>query len=101
MIRQVRAVNWKFIGDALPTFVTIAAIPLTYSVAYGVISRLFVYMVLNGAIYIMNMVSRGAGIQPLDANLGKYWTWRVGELNPPWFVRVVEGGVEMESEMEI
>lgn len=38
MIRQVTAVNWGYIGDAVPSFVTIAFIPFSYSVAYGLIA---------------------------------------------------------------
>lgn len=38
MIRQVTAVNWGYIGDAIPSFVTIAFIPFSYSVAYGLIA---------------------------------------------------------------
>lgn len=38
MIRQVTAVNWRYAGDAIPSFVTIAFIPFSYSVAYGLIA---------------------------------------------------------------
>lgn len=38
MIRQVTAVNWRYVGDAIPSFVTIAFIPFSYSVAYGLIA---------------------------------------------------------------
>lgn len=38
MIRQVTAVNWSYIGDAIPSFITIAFIPFSYSVAYGLIA---------------------------------------------------------------
>jgi AGZA family xanthine/uracil permease-like MFS transporter len=38
MIRQVVSINWKYAGDAIPSFVTLAMIPFTYSVAYGLIA---------------------------------------------------------------
>ena len=38
MIRQVTQINWKYIGDAIPAFVTLAFIPFSYSVAYGLIA---------------------------------------------------------------
>lgn len=44
MIRQVVAVNWGYIGDALPSFVTICFIPFSYSVAYGLIALVFYYL---------------------------------------------------------
>lgn len=38
MIRQVTRINWNYIGVAIPSFVTIAFIPFSYSVAYGLIA---------------------------------------------------------------
>ncbi len=38
MIRQVTRINWSYIGDAIPSFVTLAMIPFSYSCAYGLIS---------------------------------------------------------------
>lgn len=33
MIRNVREINWDYIGDAVPAFLTIIIIPLTYKYA--------------------------------------------------------------------
>jgi xanthine/uracil/vitamin C permease (AzgA family) len=33
MIRNVREINWDYIGDAIPAFLTIIMIPLTYKYA--------------------------------------------------------------------
>lgn len=38
MMRQVSSINWGYVGDAVPAFVTLALMPLTYSVAYGLIA---------------------------------------------------------------
>jgi len=38
MIRQVTCVNWSYIGDAIPSFVTIVFIPYSFSVAYGLMA---------------------------------------------------------------
>jgi AGZA family xanthine/uracil permease-like MFS transporter len=38
MIRQVTRINWNYIGDAVPSFVTLTFIPFSYSVAYGLIA---------------------------------------------------------------
>lgn len=38
MIRQVTQVNWRYIGDALPSFIVMTFIPFSYSVAYGLIA---------------------------------------------------------------
>ncbi|TVY82783.1 putative xanthine/uracil permease [Lachnellula suecica] len=90
MMRQVTAVNWAFIGDALPAFVTIVAMPFTYSVAYGLIAGLFTYTLLNGLIYLTRKVS-GGKIQPPDAENAEYWTYKPSGSHPPWFLRVGQG----------
>lgn len=38
MIRQITEINWRYIGDVLPSFVVITFIPFSYSVAYGLIA---------------------------------------------------------------
>jgi AGZA family xanthine/uracil permease-like MFS transporter len=38
MMRQIVFVNWKYIGDAVPAFVTLMFMPFSYSVAYGLIA---------------------------------------------------------------
>jgi AGZA family xanthine/uracil permease-like MFS transporter len=90
MMRQVTSVNWAYIGDALPAFVTIACMPLTYSVAYGLIAGLLTYTVLNGSIYLTKVASRGR-IHPPDADAAEYWTYKPGTNNPPWFIRAAHG----------
>jgi len=32
MMRQISAVNWNYIGDAIPAFVTLMMIPFSYSI---------------------------------------------------------------------
>jgi hypothetical protein len=92
MMRQVTSINWRYIGDAVPAFVTLAFVPLSYSVAYGLIayvlfldysilihpvltigSGLFSYTALNGLIYLTKLASRGR-IMPPDADMAEYWT---------------------------
>jgi adenine/guanine/hypoxanthine permease len=38
MMRQVVSINWTYIGDAVPAFVTLMFIPFSYSIAYGLIA---------------------------------------------------------------
>ncbi|KJK95405.1 hypothetical protein H633G_00695 [Metarhizium anisopliae BRIP 53284] len=88
MIRQITQVNWYYIGDVLPSFVVMALIPFTYSVAYGLIAGIFVYTILNGLVGIVVYVS-GGRIEPREYDLKEYWTWK-GVGRPPWFVRVLK-----------
>jgi AGZA family xanthine/uracil permease-like MFS transporter len=99
MMRQVVAVNWSFVGDAIPAFVTIATMPFTYSVAYGLIAGLFTYTVLNGLIYITKVVSRGK-IQPPDADSAEYWTYKPDGGHMPWFIRAARGKLSMTGKRE-
>lgn len=73
MMRQVSNINWSYIGDAIPSFVTLMFIPFGYSAAYGLIAGLMVYTGLNGMIYITKLVSRGR-IVPDDEDHREYWT---------------------------
>ncbi|KAK3175789.1 hypothetical protein K4F52_010000 [Lecanicillium sp. MT-2017a] len=38
MIRQITQINWRYIGDVLPSFVVMTFIPFSYSAAYGLIA---------------------------------------------------------------
>jgi AGZA family xanthine/uracil permease-like MFS transporter len=73
MMRQISNINWSYIGDAIPAFVTIMFIPFGYSAAYGLIAGLMVYTGLNGMIYITKVVS-GGRIVPDDEDNREYWT---------------------------
>jgi AGZA family xanthine/uracil permease-like MFS transporter len=90
MMRQVTNVNWTYWGDALPAFVTIATMPLSYSVAYGLIAGLFTYTVLNGLIWITDRASGGRW-QPPDFDNKEYWTAMPKGGTLPWFVRFTQG----------
>ncbi|KAH8888792.1 hypothetical protein GQ53DRAFT_783495 [Thozetella sp. PMI_491] len=86
MIRQVTKINWAYIGDALPSVVTLTFIPFSYSVAYGLIAGLFTYAGLNVVVWIIMKVT-GERIVPKDYELKEYWTWKpAGE--KPWIIRV-------------
>ncbi|KAK2592920.1 hypothetical protein QQS21_009365 [Conoideocrella luteorostrata] len=88
MIRQITQVNWYYIGDVLPSFVVMAFIPFSYSVAYGLIAGILVYTVLNGLVAIVVFLSRGR-LEPREYDLKEYWTWK-GSGRPPWFLRAMK-----------
>jgi len=39
--------------QAIPAFVTIVLMPLTYSIAYGIVGGLFSYAIINGCDYLI------------------------------------------------
>ncbi|KAF2463177.1 uncharacterized protein BDR25DRAFT_337990 [Lindgomyces ingoldianus] len=84
MMRQIVNVNWRYIGDALPAFVTVMFIPFGYSAAYGLIAGLMTYVSLNGLVWATKFISRGY-IVPDDADHQEYWSIKPhGRL--PWFI---------------
>lgn len=38
MLKGVLAINWNYVGDAIPAFVTLMFMPFSYSIAYGLIA---------------------------------------------------------------
>lgn len=101
MMRQITAINWRYIGDAIPAFVTVMFIPFSYSTAYGLIasvssisscyscyplryyeyesncsSGVLIYLVLNGLIWAVKFLSRGK-IVPGDADSREYWSCKL------------------------
>ncbi|KAK2072283.1 hypothetical protein P8C59_006645 [Phyllachora maydis] len=81
MVRQVTRINWIYVGDAVPSFVTLALIPFTYSVAYGLIGGIFCYVTLNFSIWFLIRVT-GGKITPTDFEKKEYWTWKPAGKQP-------------------
>jgi len=47
MMRSVVEIDWEDMRQAIPAFVTMILMPLTYSIAYGLIGGIGTYIVLN------------------------------------------------------
>lgn len=100
MMRQVTVINWRYIGDAVPAFVTLLFMPFSYSVAYGLIAGIMTYVALNSLLYLTKLLTRGR-IVPADEDHREYWTWKPsGTL--PWFMRMVSDpkGFFMQQDMK-
>lgn len=87
MVRQVVAINWRYIGDAVPAFVTIIFVPMSYSTAYGLLAGIMTYIALNVPIMLTRWISRGR-IVPADEESREYWSYRPGG-SSPWFISTV------------
>ncbi|KAL3419895.1 xanthine/uracil permease [Phlyctema vagabunda] len=91
MASAAKEINWKYIGDSLPAFLTLAIMPFTYSIAYGLIAGVTSYTLINGIIGIVGYVSKGR-VVPADIEFKEPWTWKIqGGLLPAW-VRRAAGG---------
>lgn len=91
MATSCKDINWGYLGDAVPAFLTIALMPFTYSVAYGLIAGICSYILLNFAAWLIEMAS-GGRITPPEINQKDPWTWKFeGGVLPPWLLRAAHG----------
>jgi len=91
MARACTDINWRYIGDSIPAFLTLAIMPFTYSIAYGLIAGIVSYTILNSGAWIMMKLS-GGRIVPHDYEMKDYWTYKVrGGLLPAWLRRLARG----------
>ena len=91
MARACTDINWRYIGDSIPAFLTLAIMPFTYSIAYGLITGIIVYTILNTGAWLI-MKASGGRIQPHDYEQKDYWTYKVrGGVLPRWLKRACKG----------
>ncbi|KAK9458600.1 permease family-domain-containing protein [Lipomyces oligophaga] len=96
MMTAVTEINWVYIGDAIPAFLTIAVMPFTYSISYGLIAGIISYMILNIFAYSLDKLS-GGRIVPHNYEKRDGWNWKIASMAtddddlvflPPWLVRL-------------
>lgn len=91
MCKAAADINWKYIGDAIPAFLTIALMPFTYSIAYGLIGGIMSYILLNTGVWLVEKAS-GQRIKPKDKEYKEFWTYKLpGGVFPPWLKRAAKG----------
>ncbi|KAF8896859.1 xanthine/uracil permease [Gymnopilus junonius] len=88
MIRNVLEVNWHYVGDGVPAFLTLIIIPLTYNIAYGVIAGILSYILLNGIPLAIRKAS-GGRIVPNDYDMSEAWVIPPGGILPPWLNKLL------------
>jgi AGZA family xanthine/uracil permease-like MFS transporter len=91
MAQSAKDINWKYLGDAIPAFLTIAIMPFSYSIAYGLIAGIMSYIIINTLVFIIEK-SSGGRLVPLNKEDKEPWTWRIpGGFLPPWLNRLMSG----------
>lgn len=91
MVQAVTEINWKYLGDSLPAFVTIAIMPFTYSIADGLIAGICLYILINTLVWVVEKASGGL-IVPPNKELKEPWSWKTeGGILPPWIGRLAKG----------
>ncbi|KLO07302.1 hypothetical protein SCHPADRAFT_945397 [Schizopora paradoxa] len=94
MVRNVREINWDYVGDAIPAFLTLLMIPLTYNIAYGVIAGVGSYLLLNLVPAFIRKVTNGRIAPPLYI-LGEKWEVPPGGFLPVWMRNVARGNMHI------
>ncbi|KUI74513.1 hypothetical protein VM1G_10073 [Cytospora mali] len=91
MVKSVTEINWRYPGDSIPAFVTIALMPFTYSIADGLIAGVCTYIVLNTTVWVLEKVS-GGRIVPPNKHEKEPWSYKIpGGVLPPWMRRLTKG----------
>ncbi|KAJ6120472.1 hypothetical protein N7523_004752 [Penicillium sp. IBT 18751x] len=91
MAKAAADINWRYPGDAIPAFLTIAIMPFTYSIAYGLIAGICSYICLNSIAWILEKIS-GGRIVPPNKEESDPWSWKLpGGFFPPWLKRAASG----------
>lgn len=58
MMKAVTEIQWDDMKQAIPAFITMILIPLTYSVAYGMIGGIGTYIILNLSDWVMFLMKK-------------------------------------------
>lgn len=90
MTASVVEINWRYIGDAIPAFLTIILMPFTYSIADGLIGGICSYILINTVVWLIKLASRGKIIPP-NYHEKEQWENPKGGLAPPWATRLFQG----------
>lgn len=93
MTKSVTEINFNYIGDSIPAFLTLAMMPLTYNIAYGLLGGLLAAVVINGTVYIVEKLSGGRLVPPNKNEKDPVMAFRMGPQGegvlPPWLVRLI------------
>ncbi|OTA94357.1 hypothetical protein M434DRAFT_10748 [Hypoxylon sp. CO27-5] len=82
-------INWQYIGDAVPSFVTLAFMPFSYSVAYGLIAGMMVYVVLNTMIWAVVKLTNDR-VTPSNWHEKEVYDWGMGARTLPGWLKCLQ-----------
>ncbi|KAJ3172583.1 hypothetical protein HDU88_005912 [Geranomyces variabilis] len=80
----VRNINWDYLPDAIPAFLAIAIMPLSYSISYGLIAGLGSYILINGTLLLLKKASNGRLVPPNHDEKEEWGPKRASDLYPFW-----------------
>lgn len=100
MISNVRAINWAYPADAIPAFLAVIIIPLSYNVAYGIIAGVLSYILLNSIAWGIAKAS-GDRIVPPGRSTSEDWFLPQGTFLPPWMHMVKDRYRDRKSSSDL
>ncbi|KAK3817455.1 MAG: permease family-domain-containing protein [Benniella sp.] len=93
MTKSVTEINFNYIGDSIPAFLTLVMMPLTYNIAYGLLGGLMASIVINGTVFVLEKVSRGKWVPPNKNERDPVMSFHMGPQGegvlPPWLVSLI------------
>jgi len=91
MIKNVAEINWRYVGDAVPAFLTLIIIPFTYNIAYGLIAGILSFCLINGTALVLSSISRGRIVPAGYYTDREEWSYPAGGLVPVWLRKISRG----------
>lgn len=79
MILNICKIPWSNVQEAVPAFLTMIIMPFTYSVAYGFIAGILSYIIINGSVYLWNLIQAHLvpSTRETDPTLKRVATWKI------------------------
>ncbi|KDN48908.1 hypothetical protein RSAG8_02261, partial [Rhizoctonia solani AG-8 WAC10335] len=91
MIKNVIDINWHYVGDAVPAFLTLIIIPFTYNIAYGLITGIFTYILLNTLPWAIRRLTGRRISPPGYEDEREPWALPEDGLIPRWMRKLARG----------
>jgi adenine/guanine/hypoxanthine permease len=100
MTASVVDVNWRYLGDAVPAFLTITLMPFTYSIADGLIGGICSYLFINTVVWLIKAATRGKLVPP-NYEEKEHWEHPKGGVAPVWAKRLFQGKRDFWREEDV
>ncbi|TIC69709.1 hypothetical protein E3Q01_00328 [Wallemia mellicola] len=91
MAKNIVDINWGYLGDAIPAFLTVIVMPLSYNIAYGLIAGILSYVVINTIPAIIRKLTKNKISPPDYDRKDVYWDTQRAYFVPPWMRRLAKG----------
>ena len=91
MAKNIVDINWGYLGDAIPAFLTVMIMPFAYNIAYGLIAGICSYIAINTIPAFFRWITKGKFSPPDWDRKDVYWDSQRSYFVPPWLKRLCKG----------